>query len=603
MILSGSEGDRVAGKADAQVNESEPPSTFEEFLKKERLSDWPVINDSDTKFDLESERNMLGSVDEIIESFREHAPVATNILDNLDTKIDNLQRRLDVYAQMIVTDETRAIGMGNMFQSPSSGPVVYNAVMEKAANSDAVRAHQKQSRKDKATEMRALILGSKARSVEVMTYPGFKPTELTELPHGLEAPQLLDRVTRAQEFNTGFSKFWRKLFQSEASVAVMQDIFWWFFLDKYERHRTEEQRQIFNRISDSFVALFTSVNPDIKDKFFQVYADCLAQTVFAAYWEAFIDSHNRMDDQFKQEIVSLCSEWVAGVKSQPEAYSHWNVMKLQPKSMSKAQEVDPNKVILMKDGKVNPQADFSINFELVESKDLNALDLADHHPQGSRTETAHISRSQKLNPNDKDVPGVKKLAISLPLTPRESHQIGPGPEFERVHFNLQGRSPLVAHYLHMKGLSSNEMRGRNVRRTEVSRLQSPAPTYREVIRETKKFSKAVHDEYHKISDLLAKELAAIERQKIQQTREIDNLKTQILQHTSDMKIMSEKILDYRGKEGFVAYLKQDREGMRPRRKPKTKHEDNISAAASSSSASDDNDEEVDEMTSSEDDNL
>lgn len=37
MILSGSEGDRVAGKADAQVNESEPPSTFEEFLKKERL--------------------------------------------------------------------------------------------------------------------------------------------------------------------------------------------------------------------------------------------------------------------------------------------------------------------------------------------------------------------------------------------------------------------------------------------------------------------------------------------------------------------------------------------------------------------------------------
>lgn len=43
--------------------------------------------------------------------------------------------------------------------------------------------------------------------------------------------------------------------------------------------------------------------------------------------------------------------------------------------------------------------------------------------------------------------------------------------------------------------------------------------------------------------------------------------------------------------------------MRPRRKLKTKHEDNIRAAASSSSASDDNDEEVDEMTSSEDDNL
>lgn len=40
-----------------------------------------------------------------------------------------------------------------------------------------------------------------------MTYPGFKPTELTELPHGLEAPQLLDRVTRAQEFNVSYIQF------------------------------------------------------------------------------------------------------------------------------------------------------------------------------------------------------------------------------------------------------------------------------------------------------------------------------------------------------------------------------------------------------------
>lgn len=42
--------------------------------------------------------------------------------------------------------------------------------MEKAATSDAVKAHRKQ-KKDKTTDMRALILGSKARSVEVKKYP------------------------------------------------------------------------------------------------------------------------------------------------------------------------------------------------------------------------------------------------------------------------------------------------------------------------------------------------------------------------------------------------------------------------------------------------
>ena len=55
----------------------------------------------------------------------------------------------------------------------------------------------------------------------------------------------------------------------------------------------------------------------------------------------------------------------------------------------------------------------------------------------------------------------------------QSHQIGPGPEFERVLFNIQGRSPLVAHYLHMKDLTTNEKYGRNVRRTEVAKLQYP----------------------------------------------------------------------------------------------------------------------------------
>ena len=43
------------------------------------------------------------------------------------------------------------------------------------------------------------------------------------------------------------------------------------------------------------------------------------------------------------------------MKASPEAFQHWDVKKLQPKSMTKAKEEDKGIVVLMtKEGKVNP---------------------------------------------------------------------------------------------------------------------------------------------------------------------------------------------------------------------------------------------------------
>lgn len=39
------------------------------------------------------------------------------------------------------------------------------------------------------------------KDVNFVNYPGFHKRELTELPGQLEAPQLLHRVTKAQQFN------------------------------------------------------------------------------------------------------------------------------------------------------------------------------------------------------------------------------------------------------------------------------------------------------------------------------------------------------------------------------------------------------------------
>lgn len=499
---------------------------------------WPVVETEQTTFDLSAEKGLLGTHADIVDALAEYAAFPIHILDRLEAKIDCLQNRLDEYATQVVTDDGRSSRLQNeLFHSPA-------AVMQRAANSDMVKSHRVQE-KDNSDELRALILGSKARSLEMMSYPGFSRNELTELPHGLESPQILDRVTRAQDFNAGFNKFWKKLFLSEASVAVMQDMFWWFFLDRYEPRKEEEKKKIFNRIADSFVALFVSVNPEIKDKFFAVYADCLAQAVFAAYWEAFIDSHHQLADRFKQNIASVCSELVAGVKPKPLSWKHWDVKRLQPKSMNKEKEEDKHRVVLIKEGHINQDADFSIQVDIPDENDSLANELG-----------STVSRDLTLANKSLRFPHTTEGAKA----DVESHQIGPGPDFERVLFNIKGRSPLVAHYLHMRQLAGNQNIGRHVRRTEIEKLPPPAPTYREVIKDSNRMAKALSTEYQKISEMLNKEVAAIEKQRAQQAREIEALKSQILQRNFDTKILSEKILDFRGKEGIITLMKQAKQG-------------------------------------------
>ena len=86
------------------------------------------------------------------------------------------------------------------------------------------------------------------------------------------------------------------------------------------------------------------------------------------------------------------------------------------------------------------------------------------------------------------------LILSLFL---QSHQIGPGPEYERVKFNTSGRSPLIAHYLHLRQLRDYHQPGKRVRRTEIVKLPPPGPTYRQLINNTLSMSDALSKEYQK----------------------------------------------------------------------------------------------------------
>ncbi|KAH0619978.1 hypothetical protein JD844_014459 [Phrynosoma platyrhinos] len=109
-------------------------------------------------------------------------------------------------------------------------------------------------------------------------FPGFKLKKLTKLPNNLEPAQLWDSVLKVQTFKPD----------------------------------EEEKDHFFDRISDSFVALLLSTPNYIKDPFFQMYPDCLSQTIYITFCEAFPESHRHFNDEFKEELMDLVFQWIRG---------------------------------------------------------------------------------------------------------------------------------------------------------------------------------------------------------------------------------------------------------------------------------------------------
>ena len=65
-------------------------------------------------------------------------------------------------------------------------------------------------------------------------FVGFDNNELTELPGFQEAPQLLNNLSLKMGFKNSFMKYWSAIIRSEASNAILQDAFWWFYLKNFK---------------------------------------------------------------------------------------------------------------------------------------------------------------------------------------------------------------------------------------------------------------------------------------------------------------------------------------------------------------------------------
>ncbi|XP_061167300.1 protein FAM227B-like isoform X2 [Saccostrea echinata] len=562
------EEDKPQEAVQEEKKKPKPPTNYEEFMNAEGLEEWPQRLTSEGALDISDEAFLLGSQEDIAAILRESAPLGLHMLEDLEGRLDKLEDKLRFYADQVVTEEKK-------LQREEDIPYgVSRAFITQMAESDAVKSHHS-ARGRRTMDLVETMMETRKKSMDYCQFPGFRHGELIELPAQLESPPILHRVTKAQNFNPGFKKFWKKLFLSEASVAVMQDTFWWFFLNRFDRNSEDEKNLLYDRIADSFVGLFASIHKDVKDKFLSVYPDCLAQAIYMAYWTAFPESHAKMDESFKQDLLNVVHEWVTGLKPVPGTWKTWNIQKMEAKA-PKGLERESNQATtkLMQAAALNKEMNLSLDMD---SFNRMMASLGGNHtgppssvsptPQNvsremtkltTMTNFTNMTNGLSIASHNFNVPptalsqgSTSRLATcgttSHRVEKKESHQLGPGPEYERVLFNTSGRSPLISHYLHLRQLRDFKQPGKKVRRTEISAMPPPGPTYKQLIETRKAMSEALKKEYEKICDQTHKDIVEIERKRIKTNREISNITRELMmtKNPLDIKILSERIMAIR----------------------------------------------------------
>ncbi|KAL8584977.1 hypothetical protein ACOMHN_043613 [Nucella lapillus] len=182
---------------------------------------------------------------------------------------------------------------------------------------------------------------SKPKFVELHQFPGYDPSELTPLP-GHEASEILQIVVDASvnlDKKPQYRPEFQRLFFSPMSQAVLQDTFWYVFLDNFQPSSSSQQK-LFNRTAHNYVKLlFYAKDPLFRDTFLKDYPKMIAQAVYASFCHCFPDSYRQFRENFKNELVYLVYGWIAGIRPSPRCWSEWKMSKLEPANIKSREDV------------------------------------------------------------------------------------------------------------------------------------------------------------------------------------------------------------------------------------------------------------------------
>uniref|UniRef100_A0A452IYF0 Uncharacterized protein n=1 Tax=Gopherus agassizii TaxID=38772 RepID=A0A452IYF0_9SAUR len=498
-----------------------PPGTFEEFLQSQKLDDWPRFPFLDEDRPLVDKLRNDYSLDAISKFLFDNAPLQISLVSDLEKRIDGCTAELKKHAEKIFSFQQR------LTEEDDHRVSLQQTNDTQLTDSEEISIQTGKMGKTKIDKY--ITEESSRKNVKNYRYPGFKLKQLTELPRHLEAAKLWDLVIKAHNFKGEVFKVWRKLFLSEASIAVLQDCFWWWFLQKFKPNQ-EDQDYLFDRIADSFVSLFLCVPSDTKDAFFQVYPDCLSQVIYVAFCEAFPESNKSFDDAFKDGLVDLIFQWVSGLKPQKFAWKKWNLECLKKPTVNSNKKDTITKAPVKESGKSKAVIDASVRFQV----GLDFEDLTED------TKKMYISSAEEIKDDSKykmDMPKESK-------TIKESCYIGSGPDFQHVLFRIGGRSPLVSYYLKLHeitdGVSSSLTYKMN--RTEICKLPPVAPTYQEVIKETRRLRREFREDYTVFQNKCKQDISEIEKQRKEINQKFRRLTESTSKNPSELRLSADILM-------------------------------------------------------------
>ncbi|XP_061167796.1 protein FAM227A-like [Saccostrea echinata] len=164
-------------------------------------------------------------------------------------------------------------------------------------------------------------------------------------------------------------------------------------------------------------------------------------------------------------------------------------------------------------------------------------------------ETTYEEDAQQLDTHRGDKTSTVSVALTKAPTKVpgrklcESHPACGGPDYVKSVFNINGQSPLVVHFLRMKGLQYDAGTDVLVQRTEIQNLPPlDAPTYRDVIRESFKKARDIEKQYDEFIEKNFKEhVETMMRNRIadKRHRELEKL---LLSNPKEVKRLTELII-------------------------------------------------------------
>lgn len=468
-----------------------PPVSADDWIEAQGFGEWPLPPSDMHLSDIKSQfPDLFCSKEEILSMFIEGIEIDTEPYDIVEEQINSLEERLSKYSEMLLEQRDRKLCPYGITCVPSEFEIGKGKVNLEIIENVKVR---KPLQEQEVTQG-----GGRAGIIQYALFPGFDEWELTPLPRQIEAPHILNKVTQGFEFDASSIKVWKKYFLSQGSVALLQDIFWWVLMERFNQNQREQDR-LYNRIADSYVALFLNISEHHKDFILKHYPSALAQSLYSTFCNIYTNSLKHFDDDFKTYLCNLTSEWICGSTPPPLVYKKWPVNLLEPSSSHKEE---------------------------------------DGRKSGLKIQT------QESTTEDKPISPL----FNYPKILKESHPAGPGPVFERVQFNLFGRSPLVTHYLDTRNLGKDILAPKLVSRTQIEKVGPQEPTYRQIIKQAKKVYENLENQHQRAMKLSESESKRIQKQYRDEILELSVIQRELFKRKNEVRVLSEKLIDYQNSD-------------------------------------------------------